>query len=149
MEKAGISVYQNFWSHIYNFNPDSATWSLLPPGCTSLAAMSPLPEFPELQGVAEKLSGGGGGGGGGSGGGGAEGEGAGASAEGADAAGAAAAGAAAAGGTTTTTTTTTSYAQPPHSVRTWGERPPVDTSGDGCLIMISVGRSRLTLGSHS
>jgi protein XRP2 len=60
MEEAGISAYQNFWSHIYNFNPDSATWSLLPPGAahTSLAALEPLPEFPELGGVAEALEGG-------------------------------------------------------------------------------------------
>ena len=27
--------------------------------------------------------------------------------------------------------------QPPHSVRTWGERPLADASGTGCLIMIS------------
>ena len=49
MEAAGISAYQNFWSHIYNFNPDSATWSLLPAEDTSAAALEPLPEFPELE----------------------------------------------------------------------------------------------------
>ena len=56
MDKAGISVYQNFWSHIYNFNPDSGTWSLLPSDATAIAALEPLPEFPELEGVAASLA---------------------------------------------------------------------------------------------
>ena len=56
MDKAGISVYQNFWSHIYNFNPDSATWSLLPAEDTSAGVLDPLPDFPELAGVAEQLA---------------------------------------------------------------------------------------------
>lgn len=56
METAGISAYQNFWSHIYNFNPDSATWSLLPPDATSAAALAPLPDFPELAGVEAMLA---------------------------------------------------------------------------------------------
>lgn len=86
MASAGISVYQNFWSHIYNFNPDSATWSLMPPDATSIAALEPLPEaFPELEGVADLLAGG---------------------------------------------------ATPPLCARTWGERDPPDSSGEGCLIMI-------------
>ena len=56
MDAAGISVYQNFWSHIYNFNPDSATWSLLPAENTSAAVLEPMPDFTELSGVAEQLA---------------------------------------------------------------------------------------------
>ena len=56
MRSAGISEWQNFWSHIYNFNPDDATWSLMPPERTALAALEPLPDFSELEGVAEALA---------------------------------------------------------------------------------------------
>ena len=50
MDAAGISPYQNFWSHIFNFNPDTATWSLLPADTTALAALEPLPDVHELVG---------------------------------------------------------------------------------------------------
>ena len=56
MDAAGISPYQNFWSHIFNFNPDTATWSLLPADTTALAALEPLPDVPELVGVADALA---------------------------------------------------------------------------------------------
>ena len=56
MDAAGISPYQNFWSHIFNFNPDTATWSLLPADTTALAALEPLPDVPDLVGVADALA---------------------------------------------------------------------------------------------
>ena len=58
MADAGISAYQNFWSHVFNFNPGSATWSLMPPGEHSIDALSPLPPHPALDGVADALAGG-------------------------------------------------------------------------------------------
>jgi protein XRP2 len=58
MAAAGISVYQNFWSNIYNFNPSDKSWSLLPADATCIAALGPLPDFPELEGVANLLAGG-------------------------------------------------------------------------------------------
>ena len=56
MRSAGISEWQNFWSHIYNFNPDDATWSLMPPDRTAISVLEPLPDVPELEGIAAALA---------------------------------------------------------------------------------------------
>ena len=64
MATAGISRFQNFWSHVFNFNPEThATWSLMDPKITAFSQLiggaygtgAELPDFPALEGVSEAL----------------------------------------------------------------------------------------------
>ena len=56
LRESGMSAFGNFWSHVFNFNPDTQPdWSLVPAESTSIQLLSPLPNVPSLAGIQTQL----------------------------------------------------------------------------------------------
>ncbi len=56
LTQCGMSAYGNFWSHIFNFNPEShPEWSFVDPESSAIQALGALPDVPELAGVQQLL----------------------------------------------------------------------------------------------